>query len=87
MVRVAFEFTNSMGTSVDPAAVFFSFKTNQGVVTTYQYGIHSQAVKTDTGNYYVDIDADTIGTVYYRAFSTGSGKAANEDGFNVRSRF
>lgn len=33
------------------------------------------------------VDGDTNGSYLYRAFSTGSGKAAKEGGFNVRSSF
>lgn len=76
-------FTNTAGTVIDPAAVFFKVKNPSGTVTTYTYGVDAALVKVSTGIYRVDVDANMSGTWWYRFYSTGSGKAADERSFTV----
>lgn len=76
-------FTNTAGTVIDPAAVFFKVKDPNGTVTTYTYGVDAALVKSAVGTYYVDVNANVAGTWYYRFYSTGSGQAADENSFTV----
>lgn len=83
-VRVSVVFTEvATGDAVDPSVVKCSVRDPDGTTTTYVYGTDDEVVKTSTGNYYMDVDADTYGTWYYRWFSTGTGKAGDESLFNV----
>lgn len=83
VIRCSTAFTNLAGAAIDPTTVSFSFKTPAGVVTTYVYPTDVQLVKDSTGNYHVDIAADTEGLYSWRFFSTGTGKAAVEGQFAV----
>jgi hypothetical protein len=86
LVQVAAVFRNpASGALMDPAAVLFKFKDPAGVVTTYTYGTDSQLVKDSTGKYHVDINASSVGRWYYKFYSTGSGQAAFENHFSVKS--
>lgn len=88
LVRVTGTFTNTSGTKINPAAVYFKIMTPEGTVTTYQYGVDGQVVRSATGIYYCDVDANEPGTWRYRWYSTGSGQAAAEGEFTVpESRF
>ena len=87
LVQVAAVFRNpASGALMDPAAVFFKFKDpTSGVVTIYTYGVDSQLVKDSTGKYHVDVNASSVGRWYYKFYSTGSGQAAYENHFSVKS--
>jgi len=83
VVRVTGTFTNAAGSPTDPTTVIFKFKNPLGVTTTYTYPTDSQLVKSSTGIYYVDVNADISGAWRTRFYSTGTGKAADEDFFMV----
>ena len=83
LVRCAAAFTNTAGTAIDPTAVLFKVKDPSGNITTYTYLTDAELVKDSTGNYHVDVDADEVGTWYYRYYSTGTGQAAGEGTFDV----
>lgn len=84
VVRVSVAFsTVATGVALDPTAVYLSVKDPDGNITLYQYGVDSEIVKDSTGNYHADIDVDTYGQWYYRWYSTGAGKAADEGSFYV----
>jgi hypothetical protein len=87
VLRVTGTWTNAAGAAVDPTVVKFSYTTPAGVTTTLTYGIDIAVVKSATGVYYVDLDLDTEGTWKYRAYSTGTGKAADESTCIVTSEF
>lgn len=88
LVRISGAWTNAAGTATDPAAVFAQYTTPTGVVTSLAYLIDAALVKDSTGNYHVDINANAVGTWYYRFYSTGSGQGANESYFVInRSEF
>lgn len=87
LVRVSGAFANSSGTAIDPTVVRFSFTNPGGTTTSYVYPTDVQLVKDSTGNYHVDIDAATVGTWLYRFYSTGTGQAAAEGEFFVKSNF
>ena len=83
VVRCSATFSNSAGVSIDPTAILFKFKTPAGATTTYTYGMDSELVRDDTGDYHVDIDANEVGPWYFRFYSTGTGQAAAEAKFQV----
>lgn len=68
------------GTHIDPTQVYAWFRDPNDTVTIYHYGANGQLVKSATGIYYMDIDTDTAGLYFYGFYSTGTGKAASEDG-------
>jgi hypothetical protein len=75
----------SGGTNVNPTAVLFKVKSPAGVVTTYTYGTDAALVRDATGVYHVDVSADEAGEYVYRFWATGTGQAASEGTFIVRS--
>lgn len=88
LVRITGTFTNSAGTAVDPAAVYCQIMSPAGTITAYQYGVDVALVKSSTGVYYVDVDANAPGKWRYRFYATGTGQSADEGDFVVaRSRF
>lgn len=87
LARCSAAFTTSAGVATDPTTVRFSVRNPAGTTTSYLYGTDSQLVKDSTGNYHVDIDANADGRWHYRFFSTGSGQAAAEKSFRVKSAF
>ena len=87
LVRVSGVWKNAAGTAIDPTTVAFKFTTPAGATTTYNYPADGQLVKDSTGNYHVDINASTNGTWLYRFESTGSGQAAAEGNFFIKSDF
>ena len=89
LVRVTGTLTvTATGDELDPDAVTFSVRHQAEDVTTYTYGDDVELVKSATGVYYVDVDANAAGLWWYRFASTGSGQAAQEGSFLVeRSKF
>jgi hypothetical protein len=86
VVVITANFKNSAGTLADPDVVKFDWKLEQsGATTTYTYP--TVIVKDSTGIYHYDIDASAEGTYFYRGWSTGTGQAAAEDSFFVKSNF
>lgn len=83
LVRCTGTFTDASGTAQDPAAVLFKYQDPSGNATTYTYGTDAELVKSSTGVYYVDVDADEAGVFLYRFYSTGTGQAADEGFFRV----
>lgn len=83
VVRVRATFTiNEILT--DPSAVFVKIKPPSGTVTTYEYGV-DDVIRESAGIYYFDIDANEVGWWWYRWLSTGTGQAAAERKFQVRT--
>jgi len=78
-VRCTGTLATTAGTNTDPTTAYFWFRTPAGVVTTYQYGVDAQLIKSATGIYYVDLDVDTAGIWYYGFYSTGTAKAGGAD--------
>lgn len=86
LVRVTGTFSDpDDDTVMDPAVVKLSVKDPSENVETFVYGTDVEVVKSSTGVYYLDIDADEAGTWYYRWWSTGTGQAAEENSFEVRT--
>jgi hypothetical protein len=84
LVRCSASFATSAGTPMDPSAVLFQVRDAAGIATTYTYGTDAQLVRSATGNYYVDVNANRVGTWHYRFYSTGTGQAADEGSFRVK---
>ena len=84
LVRCTGTFAAS-GSNVNPTAVMFKVKTPAGVVTTYTYGTDAALVRDSTGVYHVDVSVAEAGEYVYRFWSTGTGQAASEGKFVVRS--
>jgi len=83
LVRVTGTFTDSDGTAQDPTAVLCQYKNPSGTTTSLTYGTDAELVKSATGVYYVDINANAVGEWWYRFYSTGTGQAADEGSFYV----
>jgi hypothetical protein len=83
LIRLTGVFQDSAGADQDPDVVVCKVKTPTGTVTTYTYGTDAELIKESTGNYYLDFNADVSGTYFYRFHSTGNGKAAGENSFEV----
>jgi hypothetical protein len=83
LVRVTGTFTNAAGTAVDPAAVTAYCRNPSRVVTTFVYGTDVEVVRSATGVYYMDINANEPGLWRYGFRSTGSGQGADEHRFYV----
>jgi hypothetical protein len=74
------------GTNADPAVIKFDYiDPATGSVVTYVYVTDAELVRSATGVYYVDLAAATAGDWWYRFYSTGTGKAAREKMFQVRT--
>lgn len=84
VVRVFGTFTSTGGTAVDPTAVRMRYRAPGSTLVTLTYGGSTRVVKSGTGNYYVDIQANKRGVWRYRFDSSGAGKAAEEKQFTVR---
>lgn len=87
-IRVTGTFQDVDGVNADPAAVFFTIRDPDSTISThitYEYGVDPELVKSAVGVYYVDIDGDEAGHWYTRMYSTGSGAAAEEGEFRVKS--
>jgi hypothetical protein len=72
------------GTDMDPEIVSVTIRDPDGNTQTLTYGTDAAVINSSTGHYYTDVDANVVGTWYYRWFSTGSGQAAEEQRFLVR---
>ena len=80
-------FTNSAGTATDPATVKFAYQAAAiASTTTLTYAVDAALVKRTTGTFYVDIDTgESAGEYDWRWFATGTGQAAEQGTFYVRS--
>lgn len=83
LVRVSGTITDTSGSSIDPAAVFFVLRTPDGSEIEYLYGREADLKREEAGRYYIDIDCALAGTYYYRFYSTGAGQGAAEGAFKV----
>lgn len=84
-VRVTGTFTvTAGGAAVDPATIKLSVRPPSGSVVTYTYG-GAEITRSSAGVYYADLNADQSGDWYYRWWSEGSGQAAQERRFKVRT--
>jgi hypothetical protein len=84
LIRCAGNFQTA-SVDVDPSTVTFKVKAPAGTVTTYVYLTDAQVVKDSVGDYHVDVSASEDGQWWYRFESTGTGQAAAENSFYVKS--
>lgn len=70
---------------IDPSTVTLQVAAPDATSVTYTYA-GATIVKDSVGNYHVDIDILQRGTYRYRWSSTGTGKAAEENWFQVRTQ-
>jgi hypothetical protein len=84
-VRCEGTFTDADGVAQDPTAVFFKVKDPGGNLTSYEYGVDAELVKSATGIYYADVDIDEAGIWPYRFYATGTGQSAEEAFFRVEA--
>lgn len=83
-IQVTGEFVDDDDVFLDPAAVYCQVRNPQGVIKSYTYGTADPSiVKSAVGHYLLDVDVDIPGKWVYRWYSTGNGKAADEDCFTV----
>ena len=89
LVRVYGTFTNPLNsnTAIDPTVVIVSIRDPSGNVDTYLYGTDASVNRSDTGEYYYDVNVDEPGRWYYRWHSTGTGQAAGEGTFTARQAY
>lgn len=85
--EAAFDADGSLpvGVGQDPTTVSVKVKDPAGVVTTYNYPADPEVVKQVAGSYYILIDADRDRRWWVRWESTGTGQAASEIPFYVKS--
>jgi hypothetical protein len=86
LVRVTGTFTdpNSSDDPIDPTAVKLYVQNPAGAVSELVYLTDTDIVKSGTGVYYADIDANVAGKWYYRFVGTGAAQAAKQSVFKVR---
>lgn len=82
-LRITAEFRDNAGDLADPTAIVFSYRVDQGAVTTYTYGVGENIQKNGTGEYYVDLALASGGTYAYQFKATGLIENTIEDAFLV----
>jgi hypothetical protein len=76
-IRVTGTFTDPDDDSaVDPTVVKIGFTNPAGTSTVYTYGTDPEVTRVSAGVYRLLISADTAGRYHVRAWSTGTGQAA-----------
>ena len=85
LVRCTGTYTDSAGTALDPTVVGMQYKNPSGTVTSLVYLTDAALVRSSTGIYYVDINANATGKWRVRWYSTGTGQAAEQEEFYVEA--
>ena len=76
--RTTHSFVSLVGVALDPTQVYFQYvRPGQGT-TTLHYGVDVQLFRTGVGQYYVDMNCDTVGIWYYQWRATGVGESCDE---------
>lgn len=84
LIRASTAFTNTAGVATDPTVITVMHRVGIDTVSTYVYGTDEQVAKDSTGNYHIDILADTAGVHFVRWTGTGTITAADEDTWVVK---
>lgn len=87
LVRLAATFRSADGALQDPTTVAFKHQSPSGAVTTLVYGTDDAVKRDSIGSFHVDVSADTEGEWKIRCESTGTGQAAAESRFFVKTSF
>jgi len=82
-IRVSVTFTDLLnsGVAVDPDSVYCTVCTPTNTTTEYEYGVDSEVVRSDTGDYYLDLPLTSDGYWYTRWYgldSSGNALVAEE---------
>jgi len=83
LVKSQATFTDGDGNVLDPTTVTVQYESPTGTVTTKVYVTDVEVVKSSTGVYYININANEVGRWYIYWSSTGTGQAAKESAFRV----
>ncbi len=80
------KYENRLGVAIDPDVVSVSIKNPDGTVVTYasNYYIDPRIERIDVGHYELTLSVTQYGIYYYYWYSTGTGKTAGENYFEVR---
>ena len=66
-------------TPTDPTDLLFKFRTSEGTITVYTFGVDSEVVKDSFGNYHADIImVKPTGKCNYKWEATGAAVGAEE---------
>jgi hypothetical protein len=82
-VRISVQIQVS-GVDTDPTGLVFKWKEYGQDVATYTYGVDSEIVKDDTGNYHIDIDQTRSKTHQYVWEATGTAVGAEGSTITVK---
>jgi len=85
LAQITAEFTNSVGTYLDPTEIYCSYTDPSGNVTTLHYGVDLTLTRSAVGRYVIAINVDEAGTWYYHWYSTGTGQASESDYFTAKA--
>jgi len=84
LVRVSATFTDVDGNAIDPDTVAINVTSPDGVTDAVDYASSpSELIRTATGSYYYQVDADQVGDWHYAWVSTGIGQATQIGEFVV----
>lgn len=83
VVRYSVTFKDAAKALADPTNVYLKLENPNGIFTTYHYGDGVTIVKTATGLYYADVEADVSGLWLWRFEGTGANQSACEGSFTV----
>jgi hypothetical protein len=84
LVRGSAAFTNGAGVAIDPSALTFRYRHEDGAETVYTYGDGTVLVRNATGCYHLDFSVGTAGLWFYRFAGTGTGQSAGEEAIYVQ---
>ncbi len=85
-VVIVGKFEDRTGVAVDPDVIALKIKNPDGTVDTYWYSYSGDILITriEAGHYELEFDITQYGIYYYYWYSTGVGKTAGENSFEVR---
>jgi hypothetical protein len=72
-------------TPIDPSQTMFSYRKPSGVSQSFSYPTNPEVVRLEAGIYYCDVTFDESGLWAVRYHSTGTGQAAKEKNYFVRT--
>jgi signal peptidase I len=84
-VVVMGDWRNRANVAVDPDTVSVRVKRPDRTTVTYVYGVGIDVVRIEAGHYELEIDVTMHGVHHYYWWSTGNGKGAAENSFEVRT--
>jgi hypothetical protein len=82
--KLSVDIADENGTAVDPDEVRFLMSEPDGFVTTYEYGLDPEIVRTGVGSYHLEWDCAEPGNHVWRVEASGNVAVAEEAFFHVR---